>query len=141
MNPITSLGPVHLAYNPSYSVCFFSVGTIFFSHKKSANSIFQLVYQLNRTGPSYHGALSNHATSIGPSVTAAILRTVLALHQVLAYGQGQARERANCARAAKESGKQVPLPLPTGRIWGRGPRPSIVRFDSRRGAEIFFFRK
>jgi hypothetical protein len=35
-------GSVHLAYNPFYSVCFFSVETIFFSHKKSANRFHQL---------------------------------------------------------------------------------------------------
>jgi hypothetical protein len=31
--------PIHLAYNPSYSACFFSRNSIF-SHKKSANSVF-----------------------------------------------------------------------------------------------------
>jgi hypothetical protein len=44
-------GPVHLAYNPFYSTCFFSAGTIFFSHKKSANSVFQPAYNSSRTGP------------------------------------------------------------------------------------------
>jgi hypothetical protein len=41
---------VRPAYNPSFSACF-SVGTVFFSHNKSANSVFQPAYQLNRTGP------------------------------------------------------------------------------------------
>jgi hypothetical protein len=29
----------------------FSAGTVFFSHNKSANSVFQPAYQPNRTGP------------------------------------------------------------------------------------------
>jgi hypothetical protein len=29
----------------------FSVGTMFFSHNKSVNSVFQLAYQHSRTGP------------------------------------------------------------------------------------------
>jgi hypothetical protein len=29
----------------------FSVGTVFFSHNKSANNVFQLAYQRSRTGP------------------------------------------------------------------------------------------
>jgi hypothetical protein len=29
----------------------FSAGTVFFSHKKSANSVFQPVYNFSRTGP------------------------------------------------------------------------------------------
>jgi hypothetical protein len=33
-------GPVHPAYNPYFSACFFSAGTVFFSHNKSANSVF-----------------------------------------------------------------------------------------------------
>jgi hypothetical protein len=40
------ISPVHLAYNPSYSA-----GTVFFSHKKSANSVFQPAYNSSRTGP------------------------------------------------------------------------------------------
>jgi hypothetical protein len=40
------LGPVYPAYNPS-----FSAGTIFFSHNKSANNVFQSAYQYSRTGP------------------------------------------------------------------------------------------
>jgi hypothetical protein len=32
-------GPVHPAYNPSFSACFYAE-TMFFSHNKSANSIF-----------------------------------------------------------------------------------------------------
>jgi hypothetical protein len=32
-------GPVHLAYNLSYLACFLTE-TVFFSHKKSANSVF-----------------------------------------------------------------------------------------------------
>jgi hypothetical protein len=39
---MASIGPVHLAYNPSYSTCF-STEMVFFSHKKLANSIFQPV--------------------------------------------------------------------------------------------------
>jgi hypothetical protein len=39
-------GPVHLAYNPS-----FSAGTIFFSRNKSANNVFQLAYQHSQTWP------------------------------------------------------------------------------------------
>jgi hypothetical protein len=42
-------GPVHLAYNPSYSACFFSWNSIFLS-KKSANSVFQPAYNSSRTG-------------------------------------------------------------------------------------------
>jgi hypothetical protein len=41
-------GPVHLAYNPSYLTCFFSWNSIFLS-KKSANSVFQPVYNSSRT--------------------------------------------------------------------------------------------
>jgi hypothetical protein len=33
------IGHVYPAYNPSFSACFFSAGTIFFSHNKSGNSI------------------------------------------------------------------------------------------------------
>jgi hypothetical protein len=44
--------PVHLAYNPSYSACFLA-GTIFFSHKKSANSVFQPAYNSSRTAPGF----------------------------------------------------------------------------------------
>jgi hypothetical protein len=40
---IKDIGPVHLAYNPSYSA-YFSAGIIYFSHKKSANSVFQPAY-------------------------------------------------------------------------------------------------
>jgi hypothetical protein len=29
----------------------FSAGTVFFSHKKSANNVFQLAYNSSRTGP------------------------------------------------------------------------------------------
>jgi hypothetical protein len=43
-------GPVHQAYNPSYSACFFSRNSIF-SHKKSANSVFQPAYNSSRTAP------------------------------------------------------------------------------------------
>jgi hypothetical protein len=32
----------------------FSAGTVFFSHKKSANSVFQPAYNSSRTGPSSH---------------------------------------------------------------------------------------
>jgi hypothetical protein len=32
----------------------FSAGTVFFSHHKSLNSIFQPAYQHSRTGPIYH---------------------------------------------------------------------------------------
>jgi hypothetical protein len=44
------LGPVYLAYNPSYSACFFSRNSIFLS-KKSANSVFQPAYNPSRTTP------------------------------------------------------------------------------------------
>jgi hypothetical protein len=44
------LGPVHLVYNPSYSACFLAE-TIFFSKKKSANSVFQPIYNSSRTTP------------------------------------------------------------------------------------------
>jgi hypothetical protein len=43
-------GHVHLAYNPSYSACFFSQNSIFLS-QKSANSVFQPAYNFSRTGP------------------------------------------------------------------------------------------
>jgi hypothetical protein len=41
---------VHLAYNPSYSACFFNRNSIFLS-QKSANSIFQPAYNFSRTAP------------------------------------------------------------------------------------------
>jgi hypothetical protein len=41
-----SIGPVHPAYNP-----YFSVEIVFFSHNKSANSVFQPAYQHSRTWP------------------------------------------------------------------------------------------
>jgi hypothetical protein len=44
-----TFGSVHLAYNPFFSA--FLAGTVFFSHNKSANSIFQPAYQHSRTGP------------------------------------------------------------------------------------------
>jgi hypothetical protein len=57
-------GPVHLAYNPSYSACFL-VRIVFFSHKKSANSVFQPAYNSSRTGPqrslAFFNSLSPHA--------------------------------------------------------------------------------
>jgi hypothetical protein len=59
---LTKIGPVHLAYNPSYSACF-SAGTIFFSHKKSANSVFQPAYNSSRTA-SYFSAFSLRHISI-----------------------------------------------------------------------------
>jgi len=37
--------PCGCADKPAETVCFFSAGTVFFSHNKSANSIFQLAYQ------------------------------------------------------------------------------------------------
>jgi hypothetical protein len=42
--------PVHPAYNPSF-LAYFLIEIIFFSHNKSANSVFQPAYQPNRTGP------------------------------------------------------------------------------------------
>jgi hypothetical protein len=42
-------GPIHLAYNPSFSVCF-SVGTVFFSHNKLANSVFQPIISTAERG-------------------------------------------------------------------------------------------
>jgi hypothetical protein len=47
---LTSIGPVHLAYNPSYSACFFSQNSIFLS-KKSINGVFQPAYNSSRTAP------------------------------------------------------------------------------------------
>jgi hypothetical protein len=38
--------PVHPAYNSYFSACF-SAETVFFSHHKSANSVFQPAYQPN----------------------------------------------------------------------------------------------
>jgi hypothetical protein len=55
-----SYGPVHLAYNPSYSACFFSRNSIFLS-KKSANSVFQPAYNSSRTEQypiSIHGPIT-----------------------------------------------------------------------------------
>jgi hypothetical protein len=43
-------GSVHPAYNSSFQLVF-SAETIFFSHNKSANGVFQLTYQYSRTGP------------------------------------------------------------------------------------------
>jgi hypothetical protein len=43
-------GPVHSAYNPSFSA-YFSVRIVFFSHNKSANSVFQPTYQHSQTAP------------------------------------------------------------------------------------------
>jgi hypothetical protein len=45
------MGPVHLAYNSSYSACFFSQNNIFLSQKKSTNRVFQPAYNSSRTGP------------------------------------------------------------------------------------------
>jgi hypothetical protein len=52
MNSFFSLifEPVYPAYNPSFQFVF-SAGTIFFSHNKSTNSVFQPAYQHSRTGP------------------------------------------------------------------------------------------
>jgi hypothetical protein len=47
---VPSQGPVHPAYNPSFSACF-SARIVFFSHNKSANNVFQPAYQHSRTGP------------------------------------------------------------------------------------------
>jgi hypothetical protein len=46
LNLLNNNGSVHPAYNPS-----FSAGTVFFSHNKSANSVFQPTYQHSRTEP------------------------------------------------------------------------------------------
>jgi hypothetical protein len=45
-------GSVHLAYNSSYSACFFSWNSIFLS-QKSAKSVFQPAYNSSRTGPKH----------------------------------------------------------------------------------------
>ena len=45
------LGPVRLSYNLYFSTYFFSVGTVFFSHNKSAGTVFRLVFSAKRTGP------------------------------------------------------------------------------------------
>jgi hypothetical protein len=42
-------GPVHPAYNPYFQLIF-SVGIVFFSHNKSANSVFQPAYQQAERG-------------------------------------------------------------------------------------------
>jgi hypothetical protein len=43
-------GPVHLAYNPSYSASFFSQNSIFLL-KKTVNSVFQPAYNSSQTAP------------------------------------------------------------------------------------------
>jgi hypothetical protein len=43
--------PVHLAYNPSYSTCFFFNRNSIFLFKKSTNRVFQPAYSSNRTPP------------------------------------------------------------------------------------------
>jgi hypothetical protein len=43
-------GPVHLAYNPSYSACFFSQNNIFLLQKIS-QQCFQPAYNSSRTAP------------------------------------------------------------------------------------------
>jgi hypothetical protein len=51
----------------------FSVGTVFFSHNKSANSVFQPAYQHSRTGPSFHSlfiVVRSSATSSSKHKTA-----------------------------------------------------------------------
>jgi hypothetical protein len=55
---VVDCGPVYLAYNPYFSACFFSARTVFFSHNKSVNSIFQPTYQHNRTGLPHQTPLS-----------------------------------------------------------------------------------
>jgi hypothetical protein len=35
----------------------FSAGTVFFSHNKSANSVFQLAYQHSRTAPKFQNSV------------------------------------------------------------------------------------
>jgi hypothetical protein len=42
-------GLVHPAYNP-YFLAYFSAKIMFFSHNKSANSVFQSAYQHSRKG-------------------------------------------------------------------------------------------
>jgi hypothetical protein len=56
-------GPVHLAYNPPYSACFFS-RTVFFSHKKSATSIFQPAYNSSQQCLKQHAAMEFHAENV-----------------------------------------------------------------------------
>ena len=46
-----SHGPIRFSYNPYFSACFFSVGTVFFSHNKSVGTVFRLVFSAKRTGP------------------------------------------------------------------------------------------
>ena len=43
-------GPVHFSYNPYFLACFL-VGRVFFSHNKSAGTVFWLVFSAKRTGP------------------------------------------------------------------------------------------
>ena len=43
-------GPVRFSYNPSFSTIF-STETVFFSHNKSAETIFQLIFLAKRTSP------------------------------------------------------------------------------------------
>jgi hypothetical protein len=47
---ILNNGPIHLAYNPSYSACFFNQNSIFLSQKIS-QQCFQPAYNSSRTGP------------------------------------------------------------------------------------------
>jgi hypothetical protein len=61
-------GPVHLAYNSFYSACF-SAGTIFFSHKKLVNSVFQPAYNSSRTAPSSVSFPTHWHTRAGPGMT------------------------------------------------------------------------
>jgi hypothetical protein len=50
------MGPVHPAYNPSFSA-YFSVEIVLFSHTKLINNIFQPIYQSKR-GHGYARRLS-----------------------------------------------------------------------------------
>jgi hypothetical protein len=66
MLEVRDKGPVHLAYNPSYSACFFSRNSIVLS-QKSANNVFQPAYNSSRTGPKLTNAAQLAMRSCGPS--------------------------------------------------------------------------
>jgi hypothetical protein len=71
-----TIGLVHPAYNP-----YFSVGIVFFSYNKSANSVFQPAYQHSRTEPLWRGQLGGDVTATSPMVTSPLNRstTILSL--------------------------------------------------------------
>jgi hypothetical protein len=54
-----------MAYNLSFLACFFSAGTIFFSHNKSANSIFGRLISTAERGPRVSLAVPVDSMKIG----------------------------------------------------------------------------